>query len=117
MKKLNRAMVIGLMGVVAAGVLTQGTPSLAAQNVTSKNAVIPTTVTAAWFTFKQAAGSAVAGGVGGAVGGAVVGAFGVPVTAAVVGVGAAAGAAGGAVGNIAQQAFHAVFGNSATEVE
>jgi hypothetical protein len=109
MKKLNRAVVIGLIGVVAAGILTQGTPSLAAQNVVSKNAVAPVSQPLAWFTFKQAAGSAVAGGVGGGV----VGLFGVPGAAVAAGV----GAVGGAAGNIAQQAFHAVFGNSLNNQE
>lgn len=41
MKKLNRAVVIGLVAVVAASVLVQGTPSLAAQNVISKTTVVP----------------------------------------------------------------------------
>ena len=108
MKKLNRAVVIGLIGVVAAGVLTQGTPSLAAQNVTSKSAIAPTHQLAAWFTFKQAAGSAVAGGVAGGVACL----FGTPAATVGAGVGALAGAAG----NIAQQGFHAIFGN-ASEVE
>lgn len=109
MKKLNRAVVIGLIGVVAAGVLTQGTPSLAATNVISKNAVAPTTVTAAWFTFKQAAGSAVAGGVAGGVACL----FGTPAATVGAGVGALAGAAG----NIAQQGFNAIFGNAAEQVQ
>jgi hypothetical protein len=102
MKKLNRAVVIGLIGIVAAGILTQGTPGLAAQNVVSKNAIAPSYEAAAWFTFKQAAGSAVAGGVAGGVGTALIG---TPAALA----GAAAGAVGGALGNIAQQGFHALF--------
>jgi hypothetical protein len=108
MKKLNRVVVIGLIGIVAAGVLTQGTPSLAAQNVVSKNAIAPTYQPLAWFTFKQAAGNAVAGAVAGGVGTALIG------TPAAT-VGAAVGGVAGAAGNIAQQAFHAVFGAASIE--
>lgn len=105
MKKVIAVLMAG--SIIAAG-LAHATPSIKANQVTSREALKASQpIVVEWWAEagKEAGKGFVAGAVGGAVGGAAVGIFGTPAVTATAAVGAAAGAVGGALGGFAAYAL------------